>query len=61
MELDAWVINELFVQISYNLHHQYQELGGDDEDSWRHSFFLPNMRSKPAFVEIPRYLRASVR
>jgi hypothetical protein len=31
-ELGAWVIPELFVQISYDLHEKYQEYGGDIED-----------------------------
>ena len=31
-ELDEWVMLELFVQISYDLHHEYQERGGDMEE-----------------------------
>ncbi len=31
-QLDDWVIKELFVQISYDLHHKYLELGGDLEE-----------------------------
>lgn len=30
-ELDEWVLTELFIQISYDLHHKYVERGGDEE------------------------------
>jgi hypothetical protein len=30
-ELEEWVLPELFIQISYDLHHEYVERGGDDE------------------------------
>ena len=29
--LDSWVFSELFIQIAYDLHHAYVDLGGDDE------------------------------
>lgn len=32
MELDDWVIPELFVQICYDLHNEYVDRGGDIED-----------------------------
>jgi hypothetical protein len=31
-ECEDWMIPELFVQISYDLHSIYNELGGDIED-----------------------------
>lgn len=30
-ELDHWVFGELFVQLSYDLHHEYQDRGGGEE------------------------------
>jgi methyl-accepting chemotaxis protein len=30
-DLDDWVFGELFVQLSYDLHHEYQDRGGDEE------------------------------
>lgn len=29
--LDSWVFSELFIQIAYDLHHSFVEMGGDDE------------------------------
>lgn len=29
--LDSWVFSELFIQITYDLHRAFMELGGDDE------------------------------
>jgi hypothetical protein len=31
-DLEEWVLSELFVQIAYDLHHAYQDRGGDMED-----------------------------
>lgn len=30
-DLDSWVISELFIQISYDLHEEYERRGGDAE------------------------------
>ena len=29
--LDSWVFSDLFIQIAYDLHHTYVDLGGDEE------------------------------
>lgn len=30
-ELEQWVLPELFIQVSYDLHHEYVDRGGDEE------------------------------
>lgn len=29
--LDSWVFSEFFIQITYDLHHAFMDMGGDDE------------------------------